>query len=523
MSAGEIELKFYVPPETGERFGAGLFEACRPVRTTSVYYDTTDKRLRAKGLELRVRTRDGRHRQTIKAKLDGSAFEREEIETDLGCDAPDPGLLRKTASGRDLKPNQLALEPVFETRMARTRRTIDCPHLDNARIEVCYDVGQICANGDSAPVSELELELKQGDVQALYAYGLELLEHYAFTLSLDGKADRGYRLVLREDPGCFKPKKLGLPGSSDLRQGIVQSLRSAFAHFLHNHTAFVATGEPETIHQMRVGLRRFRSAVYAFKPVLDLAGAEDLLADAKSLFSDLGEIREIDVFLADVLPETGDLLTSDERETLISFLQDLRARHYQRQRAFVDSPDFARFVLRLGMWIESEDWMRREAVYGQPLSAFARTRLQSLHRKLLKQARGQKKDDFSQWHELRILTKKLRYTSEFFANQFTRSKTRDYIRELSGWQDRLGRLNDLATSAEFVARLPARAPRGKKAPLERVALVFRGWSQAKSQTEQQDLRALWSRFEHADVFWEMDKPKAKERKNKKRSDKKDRA
>ena len=381
-----------------------------------------------------------------------------------------------------------------------------CQAEHDARIEMCFDVGQIEAKGTSQPLCELELELKHGDLRALLSCGLELAQRYDLRLSLDSKADRGYRLYTNENVAYWKPKKMGLPRDLSLKDAITQSLRGGYTHFLLNHTAFLETGAAESIHQMRVGLRRLRAVVSAFKPVMDTDSGREVLDAAKAFFSGLGEIREIDVFLADVLPTTQDILSDLQRDILVRFLTARRDDLYTAQRSYAASPDFTRFVLALGLWIEGQDWAQTgdaetRSWYDRPVKAFARVRLDKLHRRLIKQGQQKQKADFAEWHELRIGTKKLRYISEYFCNLFDRSKTKPYIRDLSKWQDRLGRLNDLATSADFVAGLPDKADIADQAVLRDISLIFRGWSIAISHAEQQKLRGLWDRFEHTAPFW----------------------
>ena len=53
---------------------------------------------------------------------------------------------------------------------------------------------------------------------------------------------------------------------------------------------------------MRVALRRLRSAIRMFSPVLRIEGANGVLEAQKALFSKLGELREADVFIRETLP-----------------------------------------------------------------------------------------------------------------------------------------------------------------------------------------------------------------------------
>src|SRR5262245_2722789 len=61
-------------------------------------------------------------------------------------------------------------------------------------------------------------------------------------------------------------------------------------------------GEPEGIHQMRVAMRRMLSAIRMFAPVLRLEDTRALFQALKTIFSQLGGVREADVFITEMLP-----------------------------------------------------------------------------------------------------------------------------------------------------------------------------------------------------------------------------
>ena len=62
----------------------------------------------------------------------------------------------------------------------------------------------------------------------------------------------------------------------------------------------VRRDEPDAVHQMRITVRRLRSALQAFTPILSKADTEHLSAELKWLGGVLGEARDVEV-LADYL------------------------------------------------------------------------------------------------------------------------------------------------------------------------------------------------------------------------------
>jgi inorganic triphosphatase YgiF len=62
---------------------------------------------------------------------------------------------------------------MFTTEIHRTARQL---HADSCTtVEAVFDEGCVTAYGSSLPVTEMELELKSGNVQALYQLALDLL------------------------------------------------------------------------------------------------------------------------------------------------------------------------------------------------------------------------------------------------------------------------------------------------------------------------------------------------------------
>ncbi|HEX8374742.1 MAG TPA: CYTH domain-containing protein, partial [Geminicoccaceae bacterium] len=150
----EIELKLGLTAEAAEALLASplLREHARgPVRTRDmrgVYYDTPDRRLRARGASLRVREVGGRHVQTLKSakRTDMPLAHRGEWEVELDGPEPrpaafgDPAALELTGL---LLPEELG--PVFEMRVRRRLVTVEWPDGSDAapaEVELAFDDGQ---------------------------------------------------------------------------------------------------------------------------------------------------------------------------------------------------------------------------------------------------------------------------------------------------------------------------------------------------------------------------------------------
>ena len=122
----EIELKFQV---SSQEMGS-----LRAARSLSVYFDTAGRRLRRKGISLRVRHNGDGRVQTIKTQTSGIPFSRGQWEHKIDSDRPDLRFMRGTPLAQ-LRTKKLrsALSPIFVTQICRVTRLIN---EDGSRIEM---------------------------------------------------------------------------------------------------------------------------------------------------------------------------------------------------------------------------------------------------------------------------------------------------------------------------------------------------------------------------------------------------
>ncbi len=73
--------------------------------------------------------------------------------------------------------------------------------------------------------------------------------------------------------------------------------RSVLHHIAANEPAVLA-GLPDGVHQMRVGVRRLRAAIWVFSDLLSSRQTEAIRRDLKWLAGKLGPVRDFDVFLS---------------------------------------------------------------------------------------------------------------------------------------------------------------------------------------------------------------------------------
>ncbi len=227
----EIEFKFLASPAVlGQIHDSLLIRslargASRHQTLVSTYYDTPGLWFASHGLSLRVRWDGERWVQGLKARIEkqDGFFHRREWEQQIPSSQPVAARIFGAPEGVVISPEVIAaIEPLFETRFGRVAIEIDAPNRharggEAARIAMALDVGAIIAGGRSEAISEVELELVSGSVEALAEIAFHLRDAFDLRPGHLSKGKRGYRLaglpIIRQsdhaqDPGVFSLRRL---------------------------------------------------------------------------------------------------------------------------------------------------------------------------------------------------------------------------------------------------------------------------------------------------------------------------
>ncbi len=213
----------------------------------------------------------------------------------------------------------------------------------------------------------------------------------------------------------------------------------------------IGAGNAEALHQTRVGLRRMRAAIRAFRDMAPGPEQERVKTALKWITKALGPARDLDVFAADVLQplraaKGNDASFADAQRAFM----ERRAQAYEAATGSVRSDRFRAALLDMAEWIQVGSWTvdagLRE-LRERPVREHAEELLARLRKKIRKQDKPLKEMSAAGRHKLRIRAKTLRYTIEFFASLFTEKENQRRreaaLRALKDVQDALGALNDL--------------------------------------------------------------------------------
>ena len=434
----------------------------------NIYYDTANLALRRRGIALRLRRKGKQWLQTV--KLAGSAAaglsSRPEWEQPYAghfdFSAIQPAELREWLR----RPRLLArILPVCETRFRRITWKLPA---ETGAVLLTLDRGWVIADGKREAISEVELELDGAPVQALFRIAAQLADRVALTPAVLSKAERGYRLHGGTPPTPVKASAVVLLPRMSPFDAFRHIALSCLEHLQRNHHGAQHADNVEYIHQMRVAARRLRAALRLFGPALPGPLREQLREPMTTLATQLGQVRDLDVLLGDIVDPVQTALPEEPRlSALAGEITNLRYGVRAGVLAALAAPAYGRMLLGA---VEALHPLAPPTLTSATLEEFAIVRLRHLCRRLRRLAAAARIADPSTLHALRIGIKRLRYALEFFAALAADPPLRRLQARLATAQDILGRLNDLANAGVLLSKCAGSDPGLREA----VALIG-GW------------------------------------------------
>ncbi len=214
--------------------------------------------------------------------------------------------------------------------------------------------------------------------------------------------------------------------------------------------------DPEGIHQLRTSVRRLRSDLRTFGPLLVEEWASELSDQLRGLAQRLGAVRDLDVLRARLAEGAVALPAGASADRLFAALARRQKVERSTLRRLLGSDEFRDLRRRLveaarePKTTPEADEPCREAL--PPLAAKA-------WRKVKRAARALRpRDPEEQFHRVRILTKRARYAAEAVAPALGKRASREASRFATRAvrvQDELGLLQDASFAAHEIATLAA--------------------------------------------------------------------
>lgn len=461
----EQELKLNVPVNAQLRVEQAVQRATfSEISLRALYFDTPSRDLVRARMALRLRLEGQQWVQTLKMPGEHS-LSRIEINENRPEATLDLSIYAGTPAGEIIAGLTEPLEVCYETDVKRLVRDI---RSQTGTVELAYDRGWLRAGALQLPISEVEFELKRGALEAVFAVGRQWQQRFGLILDFRSKAERGDRLaqlaqalLTLETGGATEQEDLARtrliadfwkPRSAesidlipavkqrDAAQALATVTSECLEHIVRNaailceiDTAGICRAStPEHLHQLRVGIRRLRSAWSFFEGLTPLPSLEHR-QQIRQYFSQFGGTRDEDVLQESVLPA---LYAAG-----LPPVEIVPSSDSCDESELIASPAFQGWLLDMlatcttpALPSESRE---------PPLKPLLIQTLKKWHRQVVRRGLNFSSLEIEAQHALRKKSKRLRYALQFCESLLPESTMRRYRKQLACVQDILGEMNDL--------------------------------------------------------------------------------
>ncbi|OCR01032.1 metal-binding protein [Oscillatoriales cyanobacterium USR001] len=262
------------------------------------------------------------------------------------------------------------------------------------------------------------------------------------------------------------------PKLTNLGTAASQAVEKYFQKILIHEAEVLKDKDPEELHQMRVGMRRLRSAATGFAPVINLPKAADEQKIGK-IARILGTLRDLDVMLESLQNKYYPTLPSQEQEILDKALLNLlkqRHRALKGVRGILEHKSYQVFKESLQDWLGNPSY---QAIAQLPVEEVLPDLLlpqvsemflhpgwligvidreggitvrEDMTSASLEQELAERGEII---HDLRKQAKRVRYLMSLFT-EFYGQSYEAYLEDVKGIQEFLGDIQDSAVLGEFL-------------------------------------------------------------------------
>jgi CHAD domain-containing protein len=411
-------------------------------RLHTVYYDTPDLRLTRWGVSLRFRVGDG---WTVKLPITSGALDSFRTEHTFPGD-------RRTipAEARDLVTAILrgaTLEPIVEMRTIRTQRAVSAARGEVADI-VEDDVRVVQAQMVVDRFRQIEIELRPETPDPVLD-DLDRALHQAGA----GPADPQPKVVIalgerKPDPEVTVPAITSRPRITDL---VTNALASDVVLLVRLDPELRTHPTATTVHDARVSLRRLRSHLRTFRPVLEAAWAADLRNRLEWLGDVLSVARDSDVLLENLRGRAA-ALPSNDRAYVDAFLDRFEAQRARAYSSLAEAIRSRRYLDLIDALVAAAAAPRFNARAARMRRKRAITFMRPVWKRLRKRVRqaGASPHD-RDLHRIRIASKVARYAAEALVPIVGR-RVKRFAKRLEALQMLLGTHQDAVTAYHMLHR-----------------------------------------------------------------------
>lgn len=465
----EVEAKFtiqdtqtYHDLQMMERLGGFSISVPRVEDMCDTYLDTPDRSLLRSGYACRQRDQNGCAVISLKSLhgAEGNIHRREEVEAPLArIEIPPEHWPDSAARQRVLAliDPLLRLQPLLHLEQHRLVREVLYAQrlVAELSLDTVKNYGQV--------YHELEVELKGSGTEFDLAAILEKLAQmpglqpeprskFERALAALEAQEKAYRLARKPAyPGAALTDQSpeddtpGIAPGNSMAEAARKTLRFHMRRVIANEAGTRAGVSIEALHDMRVATRRMRTAFYVLADAIDADATTPYLKELKRTGRVLGRVRDLDVFRENTEAYLGAFAKSIPPDLIP--LMCAWDTEYTCARSkllkYLDSERYTQFKLTFSTFLETPASPPPGSNAAQPLAIalpdLIATRLVEFY--TCKTKLDQPDADLSDYHQMRIVTKYLRYTLEYF-REVLGPEVAQAVEELKVLQNHLGALQD---------------------------------------------------------------------------------
>lgn len=325
-----------------------------------------------------------------------------------------------------------------------------------------------------APTGEPELQAEPGSADDVASAGEAALDEAGATAKPAKKTKRQRRESFLGD-GLEVLEKPGLSADDTMPEAARKTLLYHLQKMMLHEPGTRDGEDPEELHDMRVATRRMRAALRVFQAYLDMEEYKPFLKAMRETGSELGAVRDLDVFMIKTQTYIDGLPPEDRQglDPLVRAWRAERARARAELLGYLDSERYQRFKERFEAFLRVPGAGAGRTIGGdgEPLPNRVGDVLPGVifdrlaHVKAYDGPISQPDAPLAVFHQLRITSKGLRYTLEFF-QEVLGPDSKPLIDRTKRVQDHLGDLQDAVVTCDvllgFLGSGTWGAPRGGK-------------------------------------------------------------
>ena len=303
---------------------------------------------------------------------------------------------------------------------------------------------------------------------------------------------------LADQPNTLARSRPRLVAEQDIDHRLSAAGLIYLKNFMAQRAVYFSKRSPESVHQMRVAIRRLRTVI----AVALFITADESLIPCNSILRNfarvLGRGRDQDIFIGMLQQIPSSFFYDlDAQEIAVYNIISAREKFYLQIDAALQSSETNALFDQLIKYFQLRE-CRVHASFTESANLDALV-LDRFLKAVIKRGRKLSEQDLTQRHQLRISLKKLRYALEFLALDRSRNAYgQAYRKRLERLLAQLGAANDAFTASRIAKDSLAQ----NNGQINLMAGMITGWHGRAVQDNEETLIKSWKKFKLQPSFWD---------------------